>query len=161
MSEELIARFWTHVNKNGPIPIQHPELGSCWLWTGANPDGRYGRFRGEGRRQVGAHRFSYELEYGPIPDERPIICHHCDNPPCVRPSHLFAGTVRDNADDMMAKGRSLCRSLTLEQAEEIHRIYTAGGISLRARARQYGVRHNTIYGIVRGRLYRVALQAAA
>lgn len=71
--------------------------------------GGYGCFRegASGSKTVRAHRFSYELVYGPIPDDKPLVCHRCDNPPCVNPGHLFAATNDDNMADMVAKGRQV------------------------------------------------------
>ena len=84
-------------------------LGSgCWTWTGApsdnTPTGQYGRFRVHGI-QVRAHRVSWMLHKGPIPVGLQVL-HHCDNPRCVNPSHLFLGTNDDNVKDRVAKGRS-------------------------------------------------------
>lgn len=86
----------------------------CWewqryrLWTG------YGRMSVDGR-MANAHRVAYELYKGPIPAGM-YLCHHCDNPPCCNPEHLFAGTAQDNADDARAKGRLGIGSLGITNA---------------------------------------------
>ena len=91
-------RFWARVQKSG----------GCWEWTGPKGN-QYGHCRmavrdGKRSRGVQVHRISYELNVGPIPAGL-CVCHHCDNPRCVRPDHLFLGTPLDNARDMIAKGR--------------------------------------------------------
>jgi hypothetical protein len=68
------------------------------------PNG-YGQFTVSKGLFYGAHAVSYALAYGAIPPNM-SICHHCDNPPCVNPDHLFMGTQSDNAFDMLAKGRA-------------------------------------------------------
>ncbi len=79
--EELIVRFWSKVNKNGPI--MKPGLGPCWPWTGSsNPKG-YGGFR-YGGCLVMAHRFAFTITKGPLRKGK-RACHKCDYPPCVRP----------------------------------------------------------------------------
>lgn len=98
----LAARFTTHVNINGPIPAHLPELGPCHVWIGATDDHGYGvvGFRGRGEK---AHRVAFFLSEGRWPS--PCGLHRCDNPPCVRRSHLFEGTKKDNSQDMAAKNR--------------------------------------------------------
>ena len=76
---------------------------ACWPWT------KYCSLQGYGKVKIGdkhyrAHRLTWEIYHGPIPDHM-LICHHCDNPPCCNPSHLFIGTAMDNVSDMFSKGR--------------------------------------------------------
>lgn len=87
-------RFWERVSRSS----------RCWIWTGAHDRAGYGWMRIDGII-IGAHRIAWELAYGPIPDGL-LVCHHCDNPTCVRPSHLFLGDHQDNYDDMVTKGRA-------------------------------------------------------
>lgn len=90
-------RFWRHVTKTD----------GCWEWKSARIESRggYGIFQlGRGIGTRGAHVVSYELAFGST--EGRWVLHRCDNPPCVRPDHLFLGDARDNARDMKAKGRS-------------------------------------------------------
>lgn len=78
------------------------EPNECWLWLGWRTAQGYGGFEAFGICR--AHRFSYELYVGPIPDGICVL-HKCDNPPCVNPNHLFLGTKRNNIIDCVAKGR--------------------------------------------------------
>ena len=96
-------RFFVKVNKKGPVPSHCPELGPCWLWTAATTIYGYGQFFFNGRLE-GAHRVSWRLHIGEIPDGRCVL-HRCDVPRCVNPAHLFLGTKRDNALDSVRKGR--------------------------------------------------------
>jgi len=80
-----------------------PESG-CWLWTGGTNNLLYGHFKVEGKNYY-AHRASYELHKGPIPDGYEV-CHTCDVPLCVNPDHLFVGTHKDNMSDSARKGRA-------------------------------------------------------
>jgi hypothetical protein len=119
-------RFWSRVTKGD----------GCWEWSGARDRGGYGHFNGaHGNR---AHRFSWILANGPIPAGM-LICHRCDNPPCVNPDHLFLGTVLDNHRDMDAKGRrpTAANRMDLPTGEIVTR-YISGESEL-ALARAYSV----------------------
>lgn len=89
-------RFWKYV-LIGP---------KCWIWTGKPGSGGYGRINRGGcnGRNVRAHRASWEIHYGKIPDGMWVL-HTCDNPLCVRPDHLFLGTHTDNMHDCIRKNR--------------------------------------------------------
>lgn len=76
----------------------------CWQWRAGLNASRYGMACHNGKNWI-AHRLAYQLCVGPIPDGM-FVCHHCDNPTCVRPDHLFIGTAQDNTDDMIRKGRA-------------------------------------------------------
>lgn len=87
-------RFWSKVDRNGPVPEHRPDLGPCWLWTGGTSHG-YGAFD---RRQFGtgsAHRIAYMLVVGPIP-ERTEPDHLCRVKLCVNPAHLEPVPHLDN-----------------------------------------------------------------
>lgn len=95
--EVIQARFWAKVKKGE----------GCWLWTASLRNKGYGAFAYRLNRRViqdRAHRFSWLLAFGPVPDGL-FVLHRCDTPACVRPDHLFLGTNADNVRDMMAKGR--------------------------------------------------------
>lgn len=103
LTEVLRERFFDKINKSSDD--------SCWIWEGCRDSDGYGNFflgDLEGYpRLAKAHRVSYAQHKGPF-DQELLVCHHCDNPWCVNPDHLFLGTNQDNCDDKIRKGRNKC-----------------------------------------------------
>lgn len=137
-------RFWEKVEK-GP---------GCWRWTGATRGGDYGVFRVGGRDvpMVQAHRVAYELEKGPIPDGQ-VVCHRCDNPACVRPDHLFAGSQSENIRDQLKKGRhrSQRHRYPSRLSDEQIKAIQASSLSQASLGRRYGVSRSYIGLIKQGK----------
>lgn len=137
--------FWSKVR------VLSPD--ECWEWQGGRDWNNYGAFykQGERRRPFKAHRFAFEDKNGPIPDGL-VICHKCDNPPCCNPTHLFAGTYKDNMQDCSRKGRTTklhgaeCHNSKLTDSDvvKIREMYSSGGETHRSLASKFGVEKNTI-----------------
>lgn len=134
LTESQKNRFWSHVTKSD----------GCWVWS--QPGSEYGKFS-LGKKADGsmaAHRASWVVHFGRIPDGL-LVCHRCDVPKCVNPDHLFLGTPKDNALDMVAKGRSLHgeaafkAKLTAEIALKCRRLYRSGAATTYALGAQFGV----------------------
>lgn len=147
--------FEKHVVKNAE---------GCWGWNGAKHGFGYGLVRYR-RKTIRAHRISWEIANGPIPKGIHVL-HHCDNPPCSNPSHLFLGTNRDNMLDKVRKGRQYrplaahtalqpIRKLNIDQVMTIKSI-RASGESLRSIAREFSVSPSNIGKIVHGITWRQA-----
>jgi hypothetical protein len=146
-------RFWPKAD------VGHSD--DCWEWQAARDELGYGFFRmTSGENMWKAHRAAWVLIHGLIPPGL-IVCHHCDNPPCVNPSHLFLGTPQDNVDDRVRKGRSSRlishfgetspkAKLTAAQVAEIRERYSAGGVYQRELGEEFGVDQTQIGRIVRG-----------
>jgi len=145
------------------LNVGKQSKGGCVEWEGGTGWKGYGRMHLSikhtlPRRTVKAHRFSWELHRGKIP-EGMIICHKCDNPPCVNPDHLFIGTYQDNIDDQIRKGRlgrgetSNRATITEDQAVEAIRLYAKYGKSygvLVRIAREVGGGYNAVSQVIRG-----------
>jgi hypothetical protein len=130
-----LARFWSKVEVG--------DVGECWPWRANKNSVGYGKFY-SGERQVFAHRFACELVNGKTPVGM-VVMHKCDNPPCCNPRHLLVGTYRDNAEDMVRKGRgnyvnNAKRKLTPEQVREIRASPEKG----RDLAKKFGVAPSTV-----------------
>lgn len=172
-------RFWAKVRKSE----------GCWEWIGCKNKKGYGQF-GLLRRAHAAHRVAWELAYGKIPKGL-HVCHHCDNPGCVRPDHLFLGTNLDNHKDSAAKGRCVWQAhretyargdnhysrrrpelvlrgaangnaaLTPKQVLSIRSKYKPGVYGIRKLAREFGVGQSTIRRVVHGQTYQEVDQVAS
>lgn len=159
--ERLKKNFAAKVDYSGVIIV--PELGPCWPWKGARARLGYGNLSYtialNDHRHMHSSRMAYLIEYGEIADDLDV-CHKCDYPPCVRPTHLFAGTASENLKDMMAKGRRMYPSkrgehnnnakLKLSQVACIRSAYKAGE-NRASLARRYGVGWTAIDRIVKNR----------
>lgn len=174
MDDRTLARFWSKVNKDGPIPVHRPELGKCWVWTACLGTSGYGRFGIGGRAggTVYAHHAAWDFSFGKR-DKSLWVLHRCDNPACVNPRHLFLGTHDQNMADMMNKGRSsrgkpraYARGesnkhsrLTEENVREIRARFASGDATRRTLASEFGVSYVTIDAIVHGKTWRHVGQA--
>lgn len=138
-------RLWRNVTKSD----------TCWIWTGATLLNGYGTLTRDGKR-IYVHRLSYEINVGPIPAGQ-FVCHKCDVRTCVRPDHLFAGSVGDNNRDMWSKGRGRGLDphngkLTLEQRRAaVERV--ANGETKTTVAESLGVTRQAIDYLIRSDLY--------
>ena len=161
MRPDFLARFWSKVDQRGPD--------DCWPWTGARSAKGYGRIGVtiDGRKAgIIASRFSFLIYYGPLPPGM-MACHTCDNPPCVNPAHLFAGTAQTNAQDMVAKGRfrpaapgrrnprpyAPAGKLSFADARLIRELHAEGQTQYML-AVQFGVSQPSISKVIRGETWR-------
>lgn len=144
----MSERFWAKVDKRGPD--------DCWNWTASLFGGGYGQFVTPVTRY--AHIASWHLSHGST--RGLCVLHRCDNPRCVNPAHLFLGTLKDNTQDMLRKGRHRPASmrgemnrrskLTVAKVRSIRAAYHGGWANGVELARAYGVSSTVIYGIVKG-----------
>ncbi len=138
ISPLLIKQFWSRVTRGA----------GCWEWQRGLKG--YGQLWFQGKKWY-AQRFAYTLLKGPIPAGN-HVCHTCDNPRCVKPSHLWLGSQKENMRDMGRKGRTNTQKVSLSQRQEIRERYARGGILQRELAAEYGVSKNNISSIVNYRI---------
>lgn len=131
----LSERFWAKVKKGD----------GCWLWNGTLHKTGYGKMKVGNVGYVPAHRLSYTIHCGEIPNGL-FVCHHCDVRQCVNPTHLFLGTPKDNMMDAANKGRLAFgervggkRKLTSEDVLKIREEYLTPGLTQRAIAGRFNV----------------------
>ncbi len=150
LSPKFVDSFWARVHKTD----------KCWVWTAYRKPLGYGylhlpRNRGTGM-SVLASRVSWLLANGPIPEVTPHVLHSCDNPPCVRPDHLFLGTDSLNHRDMLNKGRESrgeMRNIKLTELDalEIRRLYATRTFLQRELATRFGVSRAMVAHVVHRR----------
>lgn len=149
-SDSTVAYFWSKVQK----------AEGCWLWTGSrNKD--YGQLARPINGVTSAHRLSWMIHFGAIP-QGICVCHHCDNPPCVRPDHLFLGTKADNNRDMVEKQRSRavcgerhpCAKLRIVDVLEMRKLHENEKVGCRKLAKRFGVSLTTVKEIFRRKIWR-------
>ncbi len=140
-SVTLEQRLWADVEKGG--------ADDCWPWKGATNNHKHGQFT-LNRTGYYAHRVSFELANGPIPDGL-MVCHHCDNPPCCNPAHLYAGNARQNRMDAINRNR-ISIFLSPENVALIRKA-RAAGISVSRIAARLNVPWITVRNVERGRTF--------
>lgn len=148
ITPSALHRFWSRIERGD----------DCWEWTGTREHYGHGCLK-VGNYAWKAHRLSWTLHHGPVPDGA-FVLHRCDNPPCVRPDHLFLGTQADNVRDMIEKGRAKHTprpggansydKLSVSDVLEIRRRYAEGNIRQRDLGNDFGVSQTEISRIVRG-----------
>jgi len=154
--DQIEKAFWEKVNIGG--------VHDCWEWTGSKTTVHHGEPYGIFRvhsKPILAHRFSYQLHFGPIPEGIQIL-HDCDNPLCINPKHLFEGTHTDNMRDMFLKGRNKCAIgedvhtaiLTEIQVLKIRNLYRTGLYTLIELGEMFRVDFRTIHYIVKRKTWR-------
>ncbi len=155
MASDMNERFLRNV-------IPEPNSG-CWLWDGLANSRGYGRIGVNGQDQR-AHRVSYEMHCGPIPDGH-MVCHRCDVPACVNPDHLFLGSAADNHSDMRRKGRGGFGErhgrAKLSEADviTIAAMLADGSLSHAEIARRHGLSRGRISDIASGKTWRHVTRA--
>lgn len=175
LTEKDKERFWSKVDKNGPLPDQsnphYAGLDRCWVWTAGLTSDGYGRFS-VGRGTFNTHRLSFVMLGGTLDSNSPHVLHRCDFPSCVNPLHLMSGTIAENMADKVKKGRcargesiskgmrydQVCRGeqhsgskLTESDVVAIRSRYETGGMQLWKIAAEFNVSRPMVARIIRRR----------
>lgn len=150
LSPTFATRFWKKVKKGSPS--------ECWIWTASLNFYGYGQISRKRSVPIRANIASWILNRGPVPKGM-CVCHHCDNPACVNPDHLFIGTHQDNVDDKMRKGRYFkgpplngeinpASKLVDEDVFKIRKMYALGNTTQRKIAKIFNVSQSAIWRVV-------------
>lgn len=137
----------------------------CWRWSGARHGFGYGRVHLRKGVKVSAHRMSWILHNGPIPDGQCVL-HRCDNPECTNPDHLFLGSNADNTADMKSKNRHMFgeshrgSKVTEEMIPQIIRDWIPRRFTRKMVAQKYGISVNQVGNIIKGRQWTHILSPA-
>lgn len=142
ITETVRNRFWAKVRK---------DADGCWFWTGSHGHDEkgqclYGRLL-IGKSSVAAHRVSWFINRGLIP-KGILVLHHCDQPLCVNPDHLFLGTHKDNMQDSLQKDGCALAKLRVDDVVTIRRLYTEGKLGC--------VRISQMFGVTPGHVCNIA-----
>jgi len=142
------GRFWRRIDSSAGAD-------ACWPWSGSVDQSGYGMVALDGHARR-THRVAYALAVGPIPTGM-LVCHHCDNPPCCNPAHLFLGTLTDNNRDRANKGRSAAlrgerngNSKIADADAHVIRLRRASGARVSDLANEYGLNRCTVRRIANG-----------
>lgn len=142
MAEAKVEWFYQRVDQS--------DLSGCWLWTGGINNRGYGTMSFNGKSML-VHRFSYLMTNGEIPDGL-FILHSCDNPLCIHPGHLHAGTQKQNQQEMQSRGRCYVgfgSGLTADAVRDIRQNHPLG-IPIDTLAKKYNVSARAVRKVVRG-----------
>ena len=155
LTEQQLKRFDAKIDRS---PGFGPN-GNCWVWTGTRSPSGYGGFGSPKYGKYGAHRIAYMLAFGDDPGPL-FVLHRCDNPPCVRPEHLFVGTPLDNMRDAVSKNRQArgervgLSKLTAAHVATIREQYVPHVVSASHLATKFSVSKKTILLIVHDRTWK-------
>ena len=162
----VMERFWEKVNIT--------TANDCWEWLGYRDAKGYGRFLVSDGNDDRSHRVAARIALGltelvPLPLGK-LVCHHCDNPGCCNPAHLYIGTAADNNRDKVLRGHSrngalinrgenhYAAILNEQQVREIRALYRPNKMGYRKLANRYGVSWDVIRSVVKRRSWKWLIQ---